>query len=577
MARSIDTRHYEVFLLCTETFKELMTNVQENLAAEEHGIKAFYAPTSIDWGGYQSAAIEEAITQSSHAVIIYSDIQDSCWTSIRESIVWRQMCTKLIKELPLRPPNVSEGDIIRTMPLSASRKFKEVTTETSPTTLAKNIAKAVRNEKQAPSSKLRGQADKRVVVLDDEPFCQDIYKGVFVRNQKKRLVAVRKALLNDKRMRNEIDILQESSKCDNLIGFIDAVTIDTVWHCCLQYCAYSVEQYVLEKALQDVIDEIDIVRGVANGLDYLHSRKKPITHINLAPAGVRIMVEEDRKAEAKICDISTSPRLYEHAMEGFINPSPYVDVFSFGCFAYYVITKGEHPFSKPGSGSSKRSEIQSRIDSGEHKPTFKALEDLVSKTMKLEVEEDELRRIGNPAAALALVKSTLDEGKKPSSCCITSHCYFFNPERQCHFHHDFGNCTPFYEGKRTGNMDMDPLLDELSEHEKEVFGSTKWGVRLLSFGAKIEIENDFQFKVAFKGKGGRDAAKKYDNSIQGFSYFLRDQFSHELNDEKKREFWESDDKKALMLNRGFPRLLPVCWDISKKMPNLSKYHCDEKH
>ena len=162
--------------MCTETFKELMTNVQENLAAEEHGIKAFYAPTSIDWGGYQSAAIEEAITQSSHAVIIYSDIQDSCWTSIRESIVWRQMCTKLIKELPLRPPNVSEGDIIRTMPLSASRKFKEVTTETSPTTLAKNIAKAVRNEKQAPSSKLRGQADKRVVVLDDEPFCQDIYK-----------------------------------------------------------------------------------------------------------------------------------------------------------------------------------------------------------------------------------------------------------------------------------------------------------------------------------------------------------------------------------------------------------------
>ena len=48
-------------------------------------------------------------------------------------------------------------------------------------------------------------------------------RGVFVRNQKKRLVAVRKALLNDKRMRNEIDILQESSKCDNLIGFIDAV------------------------------------------------------------------------------------------------------------------------------------------------------------------------------------------------------------------------------------------------------------------------------------------------------------------------------------------------------------------
>ena len=36
-------------------------------------------------------------------------------------------------------------------------------------------------------------------------------------------------------------------------------------------------QYVLEKALQDVIDEIDIVRGVANGLDYLHSRKKPIS------------------------------------------------------------------------------------------------------------------------------------------------------------------------------------------------------------------------------------------------------------------------------------------------------------
>ena len=85
-------------------------------------------------------------------------------------------------------------------------------------------------------------------------------RGYFVRhqNQKKRLVAVRKAPLNDKRMSNEMDIL-ESRKCDNLIGFIDVVvslryhvartcircllqTIDTVWHCCLQYCEYSVEQ-----------------------------------------------------------------------------------------------------------------------------------------------------------------------------------------------------------------------------------------------------------------------------------------------------------------------------------------------
>ena len=107
------------------------------------------------------------------------------------------------------------------------------------------------------------------------------------------------------------------------------------------------------------------------------------------------MVDENGKVEAKICDISTSPRLYEHAiaMEGFIvrtvdvgrwgcvsvsyflqNPSPDVDVFSFGCFAYYVITNGKHPFSEPGSVSSELSEIQSRIDSGKFEPNFEALE-----------------------------------------------------------------------------------------------------------------------------------------------------------------------------------------------------------
>ena len=38
--------------------------------------------------------------------------------------------------------------------------------------------------------------------------------------------------------------------------------------------------------------------------------------------------------------------------------------------------------------------------------------DLVNKSVELKVKEDKIRRIGNPAAALALVKSTLSEGKK---------------------------------------------------------------------------------------------------------------------------------------------------------------------
>ncbi|XP_065846645.1 serine/threonine-protein kinase/endoribonuclease IRE1-like [Oscarella lobularis] len=453
-------------------------------------------------------------------------------------------------------------------------KLKKIASETFGDDFVERVDKLLSQKREEIEK--RGQDDKRVFDLENEPFFQDMHRGYFVRhqNQKKRLVAVRKAPLNDKRMSNEMDIL-ESRKCDNLIGFIDVVTIDTVWHCCLQYCEYSVEQYVLKKddaykTLKGVIYEIDIVRGVASGLDDLHSREKPITHINLAPAGVRIMVDENGKVEAKICDISTSPRLYEHAiaMEGFINPSPDVDVFSFGCFAYYVITNGKHPFSEPGSVSSELSEIQSRIDSGKFEPNFEALEDLVNKSVELKVKEDKIRRIGNPAAALALVKSTLSEGKKPSSCCIKSHCYFFKPGRQVEFHWDFGGTTPFYEGEKTDNEDMDSLLDELSRHDEDVVG---WKGRLENLGAKKE----FLSKQLVRHK-------KCGDNVQSFSKFLRNQFSHKQNRDEIREFFESDEKSALLLNRGFPKLLPVCWEISKKLlllqkqHDLSKYHC-EKH
>ena len=73
---------------------------------------------------------------------------------------------------------------------------------------------------------------------------------------------------------------------------------------------------------------------------------------------------------------------------------------------------------------------------------------------------------------------------------------------------DFGGTTPFYEGEKTDNEDMDSLLDELSRHDEDVVG---WKGRLENLGAKkgsVLIVNSHQLFVESASRIFEQAARQ---------------------------------------------------------------------
>eukprot|EP00118_Oscarella_pearsei_P007301 m.35158 g.35158 ORF g.35158 m.35158 type:complete len:362 (+) comp32072_c0_seq2:1453-2538(+) len=338
--------------------------------------------------------------------------------------------------------------------------------------------------------------------------------------------------------------------------------------------------------LLEYITEIEVLRGIANGLNYLHSRKEPIIHRDLKPSNVLIWVSPEGEALAKISDFGLAKELKEGKADatqtnlggsnGWMPPEVFAlkincafDIFSFGCIIYYVLTKGKHPFDEeqrlPCESKQRFGNAHTRILTGVP-PIFTALEDVIKESISL--TEEQVKRIGNPAAALCLIEAMLTcKEKRLSSCCVKSHCYFMKMIHHVNFYQAFGNYKDVYysnEGKE--NAAKKEIKENLAKHDRKVLGSCWWSDTLKLLGAKGEFLK--------KAKNVcKSSAEK--NKLPVFARYLRNQICHSSNADSIKEFYESDETFAVKLIRGFPHLLPTFWEVSKTLvtKDFEKFHC----
>ena len=154
----------------------------------------------------------------------------------------------------------------------------------------------------------------------------------------------------------------------------------------LELCLGTVRDYICGKYLGKMPSEIDALKQMTHGLQYIHSQG--FVHRDIKPANVLI----SPTFVLKISDFGVSrpvtqsgsfsttsgpqgTKIY-YAPEFLlleettpeeranIRANVSIDIFSLGCLFFSYITKGGHPFAKPGPGSKNQFFITSNIVEG---------------------------------------------------------------------------------------------------------------------------------------------------------------------------------------------------------------------
>ena len=154
----------------------------------------------------------------------------------------------------------------------------------------------------------------------------------------------------------------KSDESKHIVSYFGSEQDDTYIYLALSLCSNSLGaclagegELVFEFAL--IEDRVQLLRQLATGISNLH--ELGVIHRDLTPSNV--LLDEDgvvkisdmglaRKVEAGADHVSTSSQGTAgwqpvEVLEG-THQSSSVDVFSFGCLAFYVLTLGKHPFGE---------------------------------------------------------------------------------------------------------------------------------------------------------------------------------------------------------------------------------------
>ncbi|XP_046843900.1 serine/threonine-protein kinase/endoribonuclease IRE1-like [Xenia sp. Carnegie-2017] len=133
----------------------------------------------------------------------------------------------------------------------------------------------------------------------------------------------------------------------------------------LDLCEESLESYVKSSSLQDLQKVVPkVLIQILNGLVHLHSGERPILHRDLRPSNVLRDVQgnfliADFGISHMLSDETSTHRSIQRGAKNWIAPESYdksnasidkarykkeSDIMNAGMLAYYVATKGKHPF-----------------------------------------------------------------------------------------------------------------------------------------------------------------------------------------------------------------------------------------
>ncbi|XP_046856569.1 serine/threonine-protein kinase/endoribonuclease IRE1-like isoform X2 [Xenia sp. Carnegie-2017] len=265
-----------------------------------------------------------------------------------------------------------------------------------------------------PNVKLENVGDVRVIFSDE--FCigkgnneTRVYLGLTNDGHGKAVKRMRidnylQPAQHEKKILNEFNA--KKSKYVVNYSFLEEKIGTEYVYLILDLCEESLESFVESSTLEDLQKALpEILRQILQGLADLHSGENPIIHRDLKPSNVL----RDTQGNFLIADFGISRILkndsstYESSpnkgTEYWIAPESYCenddsvdkarykrrsDVYNAGMVAYYVATKGKHPF---GNKRHRLDNMLSGKPVGLDEIKDETLKDLLSWMLKLQPEE----------------------------------------------------------------------------------------------------------------------------------------------------------------------------------------------
>ncbi|XP_046843781.1 serine/threonine-protein kinase/endoribonuclease IRE1-like isoform X2 [Xenia sp. Carnegie-2017] len=313
----------------------------------------------------------------------------------------------------------------------------------------------------------------------------------------------------------------------------------------LDLCEESLEDYVESSSLQDLLKVVPkILIQILNGLAHLHSGDRPILHRDLRPSNVLRDVQgnfliADFGISHILCDGAVTHQSIQRGAKNWIAPESYnasdatvdkvlykkeSDIMNAGMVAYYVATKGKHPF---GDERLRLDNILKGNPVGLDEIEDATFKDLLSWMLQLKPED------------------------RPSANEALKHPYLQSEEEKFNMLCDIGNQlkVKHSQGQNSPTSDV----------HKQLHGSTEWMKRIDDEVVKDLI--NFEVNDSIK-------APKYESTWAGCLRFMRNVDQHWQNKPRPHlsQHVKQGNYKKYFLQR-FPELPLLVHKVIRSLEN----------
>eukprot|EP00792_Barthelona_sp_PAP020_P009747 TRINITY_DN3319_c3_g4_i5.p1 TRINITY_DN3319_c3_g4~~TRINITY_DN3319_c3_g4_i5.p1 ORF type:complete len:587 (+),score=129.88 TRINITY_DN3319_c3_g4_i5:73-1833(+) len=380
--------------------------------------------------------------------------------------------------------------------------------------LYQRISPSARRDLVVDESKILGKGSHGTVV----------FEGKFG----SRSVAVKRLLKEYYNLaEQEIDLLIRSDHHSNIVSYYTKENDGQFIYIALEKCPTNLFDLV-NKRIASWDLKIRYIRDILTGLAYLH--KNSIVHRDLKPQNILVGYQN----VAKISDMALGKFLDDSqsyvsgrdvGSAGYQAPEVLrgermtnkVDIFSFGCIVYFVLTDGNHPFG----GIYERDQRISR----NRKPA--------------ELLAERGHFLAQHFVDYAL---TCNIDKRPSAEQLLGHPIFWNPSKKLKFLLDVSDYLEFFNGDCQ-------LITLFNDFKKSNFPFKDW---------QLILGEHWKNELSFHN---------YDNdSIQHLLRFIRNKKHHyrDLNSKLQEVVGALPDGFLNYFTQKFPQLLPHCYTFASQ-------------